>query len=67
MFFFGLIVVRFGERSWFFRVKGGDLAVGAEVADEGVFGEEVEVVLLFFWVFEVVAEVTQAVVAVARV
>lgn len=39
------------------------MAVGAEVADEGVFGEEVEVVLLFFWVFEVVAELSQAVVA----
>ena len=40
------------------------MAVGTEVADEGVLGEEVEVVLLFFWVLEVVAKVSQAVLAV---
>ena len=39
-------------------LEGGDLAIGVEVADDGVLGEEVEVVLLFFWVFEVVAEVS---------
>ena len=58
-----MVLLGFGGRVGLL-LEGGDLAVGVEVADDGMLGEEVEVVLLFFWVFEVVAEVAQAVVAV---